>query len=535
MDLLVASAKHFRTQREAYNTEYKAVKASQSQKEYEKTKQLQQNYYESGVMSREMLHQLGEMIIHEYEYEKEKADTSILDGIPGFLCPSAQPHFFEEYKSTLYVNNCDCYDDTSDEDDKQKTKEERGNTPGERCQWVYLKCLDTIFEHGISIYGVKKDLSQYKDRGQSCLCGGSRPFIFYCRKNNFEFHVNFDDDCDCDPGILYVNEVTEMDSGKKISTRCDLFCQNTSRIVLENFLQLINSNNWEAYKEKRYGHLMALPALLRSKGFKVTESVRVTSENLHTAVNYNDIDFFFEVSNSEGTCLVFPYEKKPNTNYVLYVSPTLEDINKREEIESVFKTSYKRETLSGTTTVEKYSFDVSYQREEDIDELVRCVGSYLQWKKGNYGYLEQGVFYNDKTVREKLKDIGMSSNIYSVSNNFVGPDFDVFVAYSPSSRNYEPLYRNRLDMPYIYDYYGLHFWYDKKVNPDQCYLTIQRCHCDLTRVATKYYENESFYKKTNAWKNFTYKDYMERSDIVKYDGTFTQCLSKLVNFIESTK
>ena len=99
--------------------------------------------------------------------------------------------------------------------------------PAINCKNFYYESLKVINSHNILIYGLEKDLSEFKNREASSICGGCTPFIFYCSKNNYRFRIQAIDDCDCDPGLLLVDGVENTNTGENYKIYCDLFCQNT--------------------------------------------------------------------------------------------------------------------------------------------------------------------------------------------------------------------------------------------------------------------------------------------------------------------
>lgn len=92
---------------------------------------------------------------------------------------------------------------------------------------------------------------------------------------------------------------------------------------------------------------------------------------------------------------------------------------------------------------------------------------------------------------------------------------------------YAPLAYDRITTAsYPYDYYGIHFYYDKSADAENCMFTIQGKYHDLVKVANDFYANEKEFKSE------TYKPAnIEIGTKYTFREPFSQCFKQIVNFL----
>ena len=524
MESFIENARNFKQGRDAYMEKYNGIKELKKQ-ELQKAKDLQKNkVYSENPLTLEELHLFGENIDKEYSMiSKNEIDNwPSSGGIPGVFCWIEYDKYFDDIENHIKEKD-------NDEKRNRKLSEKHSlNEPSYNCKQQYYDCVGKIKSFNIDIYGVDKVLKNYKNRNGSC-CGGELDcFHFYCRKNIYRFEIVFSDDCDCYPGLLYVKSIEDFTTKVIIPINCDLYCQNTGAHELENFLSIINCTSLEEYFDKKFGHYLRLSELFEKNGFTV---ISQTAPPVMT-INKYDFNFYCEINNGKGSCLVIPYRKEhTGSEYCLFICPTLAQINEKNKTKSYY---YKKEKIDVNTfnhDMLEISYKLDYKSDDDFVELVKCVNAYIDKQNGNYGFydLTDQVWKNNKNIQQyvnTLKKFKLSSFV----NNYTGPDFDVFVTFNPcENKLWSALSNDHLtDMDHVYDFYGVTFWYDKKVNPEKCFLTIQGKYYDLTRVANDYYKNE---------KEFNMKTYdlgmKDIADKLTIEGTYDECFDKMKYFMDS--
>jgi len=326
--------------------------------------------------------------------------------------------------------------------------------------------------------------------------------------------------------------VTEISSGNKIKARCDFFHQNRRKIELVNFITLINSKNFEDFVNIRYKHLLELP-ILHKYGF-IGKCVDV--EVKKSTINDYKINFYFKVSNNKGSCLIVPYGGYGNNDkkYILNLCHTLKEYNvknKKKHKNDFFE--YKNITNSMFSK----SFEVEYNSIDDIEILVECINKFIDYKNKEYGYLEEGKYRNDHEIRKwvnnfvkkyEKNNINLDLQIYHKSYKYMGPVFDVFIHFIPKYIIPTVFALNKFkDIPYLCDVYGIHFYYDPKIDSDNCILNIQ-CKCfNFTEVF-----NKKFDPADDEWVVINVQEYMDK-DIISFffKDTYSECFKIITEFL----
>lgn len=435
------------------------------------------------------------------------------------------PTMKDEFYWTDYPNNSKLERDLYTDDDEVDI------------QRLYDMCHDLIDQHNIDIISEEINLENYH-RGGS-YSGQQNTFIFNCQKGNFQFDLSFDHDCDCYPGILKSKTVIEISSGDKINAECDFFCQNKSKNKMANFISLINSEDYNDFKESRYGHLLRLPQLLGEYGFTVKPLKPLEIDGI--TINDYDFNFILEVKCDIGTCYVIPHDgcAQYMDNYILYICPTFDDIYENYD-HTCDTINININTFNHNMKSDGYA--VLYKVNDDIYELVDTIKMYINYKNNDYGFLESDGFKNDTNIEEWI-----DSNIeggdfkkyellkYGISNTLIGLDFDIFIEFIPDY-NICVYVANRLQKAYMYDFYGIHFWYDRNIDSDNCVLTIQGKCYDLMNVIN----GELAITDRDIQTSSNKRSELHDSCIVDmgtyhFAGSFTECFNEMTGFVSKIK
>lgn len=504
------------------------------------------SYFENKLMTTNELYEYGQTLESEYTKSSPTDNIDHRDGVPARLFDRVNQINFD-----LDLKHYSKYDhdryriDFNDEVYKQKNIDKNleidkmllGENASENCQKVYFFCLEKILNFGFEIYGIKKDLSQYKNSTVSCLCGNTTPFVFYCKKNNYKFEISYNDDCDCIPGILYVESVIDCKTGDKIIVNCDLFSQNTPCNIVKNFIMLLSCENFNDFFEKRYGYISEMFNLV--KKYYNSNFMDIVIKN-DICINRFDFNVILDLLNSNGDkCLLIPYAGSNKEDYLIYLCPTLDDINSKNQNESL---GYERENIDvNVFEMDMYPrFSFIYKSSDDLIELIKCIDCFMQYKKGNYGYIESGIYYNEKFIIDKflkpLKDINLP-NLYSRSNNYYGPDLDIVLEYMTA----DPFYactQNHLDnFVYPLEKYQIRLFYDKKKDSDNCILTINGKWHDVTSIVKKYYDIEKKNNENNKCNfdmNLINDKAIEIANKYEFKGKFSECFHIIIQFLTDT-
>lgn len=524
METFIKQASLFSEIRKKYLEKYDQIQNEKKKLNTTKVASVNQEFYSNSPLTDSQLDKLGESIIKEYEvklHTLHPADDT--QKFPIELMVDIRDQF-DGFNKDRYRPNYN-HIDTQTEIRSKQMKFYTDNK-SENCKKVYQMCIEEIRKHNIDIYGVEKDLSNFGNGGSS-ICVSEPLFTFHCRKNNFKFKILFDDDCDCFPGILSVMEVEDINNGMKINIRCDLFHQNMSVVELKNFIRLINNVSYEKYIEERFGHFIRMPDLLRHCGF-VVNYLQQSVDNKHASDNYHDFKFVIEVMSKEGECYVIPYYEQDSQDYILYICPTLKEINRMNKT----KPYYHEITKIDVNAFYRYMLPVCFKlnyNPHNINNLVTCINSYISYKNGNYGYYQDNKYYNEHMIQRYIETHYSNKESGKVtfdkfSNNFTGPDFDVFISYVPVNDNIWMLLSHRLkDMEYPYDYYGIHFYYDKQTDPVNCILIIEGKYHDFTKVLNEYFNKKYDNLKSNI---------NNVSEKVQFKGNYLECFEKIIQFLD---
>lgn len=451
MDKLIEAAITFRDQR-VVSIENEKIKNKEN--EDNKNILLKQNKLKNGkycALSDDDLNKYGENIVEEYELVKVSSNEA-------FFGRGISYRLMNVYMRDHVTNLGGAH-----KPKEIKVEKDRNNNLniGDNCKIQYYACINKIKSFGISIYSVSKMLDKYFNGKVSCVMGGCDCFVFKCIKNNYNFTVTFDDDADCEPGILRVSNVKNIDTKEDIKIYCDLYCQNTGEDKLYQFLDIIN-NNTEFY-DKTFGHFLKLPALLESDGIKF--EVVNKCENKYDVNNY-DITFYITISWYDVVLVLYPY--KCNDVYELYVT-TLEN----------FK--------DGKNAYHIKNYLLNYHNVDDYKFVVKNLGLYVEHLNGNHGYYENGKYWNDKDISDnydkKYKPLQYFTMQFT-NKIFDGLQFDTLIVCCNGNKYVS------IKGEYNIDEYYVRFWHDKNVDENKCFLMIKGAYCDFGKLYNDYNDND---------------------------------------------
>jgi hypothetical protein len=518
MESFFENATKFKQIRDKYEANHKSIQEIKQQ-EAQKKKDSKENIY-GKIMTYDELITLSENIDSEYNAIPK---SEILDwddrGVPCVFYGYDFNKVFEgteHHKSKIHT--------------EEKIPEQSSDNPGENCKTQYLNCVEKIKNLQIDIHFVEKNLKGFKNRQVSSCCGGTNVFHFYCAKNNYRFEIVFDDDCDCYPGLLYVSSVENIDTGETHKVGCDLYCNNTNPSVLDNFLNLIESRTIDEFFNKKYAHYFELPGLLTNKGFKVIDNMDKTPV---LKINDYDFKFYIEVKDNKGSCLLIPHsDSYKSSDCCLFVCHTLDQINEKDQ-DKDRSWSYTKKSIDSFVfnhNMMENAYKFNYKDNNQIEELSICIRSFIDHTNGEYGYYDSdlGEFVNDNKIVEYCKRYNKLS-LHTYIDNYNGPNFDVLITCNLEDRfNYALMY-DHLDMEYISDLYAIRMWYDKKIDAENCYLTIQGKCYNSTDLANAYYHNTENFKL----ESFIENNVKKISDMVTIKGSYSECFEALQNFIDN--
>lgn len=326
--------------------------------------------------------------------------------------------------------------------------------------------------------------------------------------------------------MLLVNNILNVITNEKISVTADLFCQNQSYVKLKNFLCLINGNSSEDYYNATYGHFLELPTLLTNYEFDVVSNIDKVPV---VTINDYKFDFYINISNRNGSCLLIPLYDYGIDDYCLYICPTLGDIGER----------YQLDSFTFNHNIRKHSYKFDYKSKLQIDELVKCINCHMNKQRGNYGYFdtEKNKYLNDKDITAFInkysddedipefarKNIKLETDIFV--DNYNGFEFDVLIKYMSRLR-YDLSFVANIQLEYIYDIYAIRMWYDKNNDPNRCHLSIQGKYFNIIDVANTYYGTVNDLEKMV----FNVPNVCDENI---FSGTYDECFNILTDFTES--
>ncbi len=528
MEKFFEKSKELRSERDHYWKQQEILDEKKCKKRKEKAEANKTIIFNRNPLTHDELTKFGENLDREYEsLSKKELDRECKNelSVPYGMYESSNYVYLEDLNLKDY-NETDLHIIQFDEDYKYRYKEPKVNyheMAAENCKNEYLRAVQTILALNINIYEVKKDLRQFKNRGWSSLCGGTTPYIFYCNKNDYNFIIEFIDDCDCEPGILLIRGAEQISTGETITFNCDLYCQNLSKTKLHDFLTLLECKSVQEYIDKRFGHFLQIPELLRKKGYKIEADINLQRIYDKKAISVNDafmsLDFMIKIVSdqniSKNTCYLIlmeepNYRSKSNGFYELCICQT----------DSVEKIAMNRIS---------FKYPVKYNSNFDFDNLDKKINNYFYFLNDMYGYLEDGVYYNHKFIERYCQEIwkSQSQNSKMSFHYKFNPDHNCELNILLIIKIGKPIHRinTKLDCDYSFEYYVMRMFYDKEKDNENCFLTIDGHY---------YYINQSFVGSVNiiAGELTEKPKIFEIAPEYNSKGKFSKLFDEIKNFIE---
>lgn len=519
----------FKNKRYLYN---KIYKTEQNKKEticeLEKISNFDTKYNKDSPMSLDELIKFGNYLDEQYEQlsnNNNKYEDDYI-GIPYRLINEATKIHF---KAMDFENR-----EQEEEEKFEYQATAKGNVKNE-----YYRSIDKITSFGIEIWQVEKDLLKFKNRHVSSLCENTCVYKFYCKRNHYKFIIEFLDDPDCEPGLLYVREVIDSRTGEHISIKCDLYCHNTRIYHLKNFLTLIESESLEDFVNKRYQKLFELFNYFEKESIDVDEGDKNQFNNPKKIIeSYHYLTF--RLSTSRGNCMILLpdyYETNEMIDYI-FVGPRVEDYNENQKSE-LFRIETKDDQVKiGHNQFycggyKKYCFFTKFDDSKSNEDMMELIVCYLDNLEGKVGYKENDVYYTDKNLKSFLNELKEDNNsryfdFKNFSDYYNGPIIGI-VTYISSGNYYNALYHKKgehlYDIDYPFDMYKLTFWYNK--NDTECHLLVEGKYKLINQIAKKYIEGIIYDANKMG-------DYIEEENVFEpfeLAGTFTKVFGSFKDII----
>ena len=286
--------------------------------------------------------------------------------------------------------------------EKQKFEEEIEKTPNLNYN-VGSEDVKVIQKLGFTILSYYEEDHPYGD-------SYGKMDVYLCEYKDWKFKVEWSADPDIDEGILALRDPKNTVTGEELDFYCDLFCNNTANKSLENILTVFEIG-FEHFIQQEYHQYLALPSLLREKGYKVTEH-----------------DFVFGIEDCKGSL-----EIGEGVFIRIYGVGWQEDM-------SFTITNDKRWDVgsSNTASSNKKGYHFDYKGKEDIDELCLCIEGFKRHIKGTYGFKETRLNTAEERVEVYYKNDDFVSIFESIRRNLKKKYYEKwntnFVRYEEKSK-----------------------------------------------------------------------------------------------------
>jgi hypothetical protein len=204
----------------------------------------------------------------------------------------------------------------------------------------------------------------------------------------------------------------------------------------QKFLAIINNN--ENFTNEFYGHIINLPQLLS----------KLTKYSIYTSIMPEK---YFDALNLTG----YYIKVKSDTSCIILTPSSVDTIHLSNEV--IGKKMYWQ--------VKNYRF--TYKSDNDINDLIQCIEDYMCRLDGRYGYKENQIYYNETHLTFANIDVYIADDVYNLKG------FDTyFILYSNFINNN---YNDEIS-PEFMDIYGIRFYYDHRVDPLNCIVSIKPMH-----------------------------------------------------------
>jgi hypothetical protein len=487
MDTFLSVAEKLSSERDAFLNEYhqKLTATTPKQNPHEKYRT---KYDSETTFTKDELYDFGKNL--KQSYLDVKPEDRKLDNFSGRGVPVGLSEFVQRF---------------GEPDIHQKTMKRARNfgrskhakhdpkkSPEDNYQEQYFKCLEIIQEHQFQVQSIVFSPSKYDNRGKSSLCDDACVFEFRCQKNHYKFILQFEDDCDCDPGIFGLFDLENTINGEKCAGYCcDLYCQNTNQTRTNAYLQLIESQDISELKNKLFQKYQKLAEIFDAELVDL-EPDRISKND------QNDLDFYLRLPNEKASLLLVPLPEKGD--YVLYLSPANYQIKTFENsssqsmpIQSMWEIyQYVVQLTDHYQPQQEFPFKMIYSSDDDVSSLNKMIQHYQDFLTDNYGYPENGIFFNRKQIQQTFKNVAAgqkSAKFYHNEDLMSGRDIDTKVVFTRET-NLDSLmpisYHTELHYPL--DQYSAHFLYQKGHSEMTCLISGRYQNAD--EIARQYYRNQ---------------------------------------------
>jgi len=452
---------------------------------------------------------------------------SEMDGIPGAITvpvDQAGQSFFIEANVKKYGHE-GCYDDPFE------CKRPKNSTAIENYEKAYTLCLNILKDHDVKIIEMTRDPTKFKNFRRSTCCEDATSLSFKCTKDNYTFTVNYNDDCDCYPGMFMVRDLKQIspEINLKINGNCNLVSYNGDKVTTEqkDFYCLLDSPDYDSYIESRFGHFLRFPDYLREEGYMVTNPKDLIQKGSINVNDHDDYTYVLTVTDNIDTFdIVLNPEYGNDGNYWLYINPTLEEQNEfGKEKNGKYHydlTKYDWNTFHHFDADKMHRVRVVYNSDDDFDDLLEVIEVYQNWNSGDYGFWENDQ-YNNETHIPKLSNVHFEGS-KSMHDMFYEYEFNVYAHLHQRNLNSAYYRKHVKEMEYPQDIYGMTFSYDS--SEDHCVLTIEGVWYDMTSIADKYYNKDKDFDK------FTVNTI---APMFVFNGTYSECVQKITEFSKRMK
>lgn len=319
-------------------------------------------------------------------------------------------------------------------------------------------------EYKVIEYGKRLDSESFYDE----YCAVSEYYLV--EKNNYRFIIKHLEDVDIDEGIFAVYEVVNILSDEKIEFYVDLGCRNTGEELFEDFKLLISCDSKEDYMNKKYKKYYDIETKLVENGFKILSK------------NYN-----FSTRNSHAFLQV--HEKA----YVVIYKAWMDELK-------VVVTNNKTWDVNSSNNLNNIGYYVDYD-ENNFDVLVETIKAFVKHITGEFGFFEDGIYYNNAHLRKfyeyiysKKDDEGHTPEIFN-HYHVQFKKVDGWDCRGYNSPHYINVYNGleiadhrklilndaaQWSVGNIVNVSDIIFKYDKNIDTDNCILMIRNYQYDKT-------------------------------------------------------
>lgn len=256
------------------------------------------------------------------------------------------------------------------------------------------------------------------------------------KKGNYQFTINFFDDCDCIPGILQLKNIIHIPTGQVVLGYCDLFCQNTLEHLTASYLALLGSESPEEFWNTNYGKYYCITEYLTAEIHRVGDIV---------CPNEHRLDFYFKVSTEMGQILLIPYKNKLHLSPTTYTSKLYGQQDKEEPISSLYDFIHHGKNSQ---------FKLEFSGEADLPALKNLISLYFDYTTGKYGFYDGENYRNRCDIENNLKGCEFKHS----EDLRIGKEIDTVVTIEPELA-FKSMSSHYPDGHYPHQHTTVHFTY----------------------------------------------------------------------------